>query len=103
MKCLNCEAEFEDFEVVEAIIDHHPYGEGQAAEYGCVCPRCGSAEIAEAFRCDGCGEIYLKEEAHYVEDRVLCPDCTEEYENSDSPHKGIDNAFDAVFAMLNVV
>lgn len=103
--CLNhrCKAVFEENDIVETVIDHHPYGEGYAAEYGCVCPCCGSIEISEAFRCSRCGEYYPVDERHWhpTEEKELCADCLDRVENEvESPYSGITDMFSIFPAML---
>lgn len=81
--CLNtkCEAVFDEDEIVEAVLDYHPYGNTFAAEYGCTCPKCGSAEIALAVQCESCGKYIPEDESEYhpITEDTICRDC---YENS---------------------
>ena len=80
--CLNpkCEAVFDEDEIVTAVIDRHPYQEGWANEYGCVCPRCHSAEIALAVECSICGRTVSDDEKRYdpMTDEPVCEDCYED-------------------------
>ena len=81
--CLNhkCGAIFDEDEIVEIVIDRHPYGEGTAAEYGCVCPRCGSGDIVHAVECMSCGKYIPEDEAeqHPITEDTICHSC---FENS---------------------
>ena len=79
--CLACGAVFEDNKIETAVIDRHPYGEGTAPEYGCVCPECHSAEIAPAVECASCGNYIPEDEAEYhpITEDTICHSC---FENS---------------------
>ena len=103
--CLNhrCGAVFEESDIIETEIDFHPYGEGYAAERGCVCPRCGSPEIAEAFQCSACGKYFPIEERrwHPTEEKELCYDCYNDLAKVDeSPYSGISDMFGIIPAMV---
>lgn len=77
--CLNakCGAVFDDDEIVRAVIDRHPYGEGTASEYKCVCPKCRKADIALAVQCESCGKWIPEDEAefHPITEDTICHDC----------------------------
>lgn len=77
--CLNhrCGAIFEDDEIATAVIDCHPYGEGTVPEYGSVCPKCHSAEIAPAVECFRCEKYITEDEAQYhpITEEPLCVAC----------------------------
>lgn len=77
--CLNhrCGAVFDDDEIVTAVIDRHPYGEGTVPEYGSVCPECHSAEISPAVECSRCEKYIPEDEAYFhpITDQPLCIDC----------------------------
>lgn len=103
-KCLECESVFDEDEIIETVIDYHPYGEGYAAEYGCTCPRCGSTEISEAFQCSRCDEYFPLEDECSPTDEPMCPDCADEAEDEimeeDNPYKGITDMFGIASAMF---
>jgi ribosomal protein S26 len=79
--CDHCKRLFDEDESVRRVLDYHPYGEGFAAEYGCTCPECGSAEIALAVQCESCGNYIPEDEAeqHPITEDTICHDC---FENS---------------------
>lgn len=53
--CLSCGAVFSDDEI-EFTEEHHPYGEGTAAETWAACPVCHDTNICDAKQCEYCGE-----------------------------------------------
>ena len=55
--CNNCESVFDGYEIVE---EHHPYGEGTAAESWAVCPYCKDNDFTEAEQCKLCGEFVVE-------------------------------------------
>ena len=51
-----CETCGEIFAEPNTIYERHPYGEGFAEEAWSACPNCESTSIAEAKKCERCGE-----------------------------------------------
>lgn len=51
--CNECGEVFEDYKIYE---ERHPYGMGYAVEKIAVCPYCNDTDIAEAVKCEHCGE-----------------------------------------------
>ena len=55
--CNNCGETFDEFETIE---EHHPYGNGTAAEKWAVCPYCNDTDFDEAKKCERCGEYFAE-------------------------------------------
>lgn len=53
--CNGCGEVFEEVKIIE---EHHPYGMGTATEKWGVCPYCNYEDIAEAEKCNRCGEWF---------------------------------------------
>ena len=67
--CLDCGATFHEPD--EKVFDRECYGDDPKP----VCPACGCHEIAEAVKCDICGD-YFDEMDLYDNDEVrFCEDC----------------------------
>lgn len=77
--CLECGAVFDENEIIEVIVGHHPWGETTAAEWGCACPECESTEISEAIECESCGKWFPADEAEYhpITEETICYDCAD--------------------------
>ena len=65
--CLDCGHVFDEPDTWN---EHHPYGEGHAAEAWCGCPRCGGS-FEEAKRCSRCDNYFSRDE---LEDG-MCNEC----------------------------
>ena len=108
--CLNphCSAVFDDTDVDTKPIDYHPdifHGASFVAEIKPVCPCCGNPEIANAFKCEDCGEYFPADERRYhpYDDRELCEKCFDKAEDEiDSPYHGITNMFEIFGAMTKL-
>lgn len=80
--CNDCQEYFEEEEVVEKVVWEHSdyYGHGgYFPEKSYQCPHCGSEDICECEKCDGCGEEVV-ETICFGHKTHLCDACRKEVE-----------------------
>lgn len=67
--CLDCGATFHEPD--EKVFDRECYGDDPKP----VCPACGCHEIAEAVKCDICGEYFEEFDLNNDGELMLCDAC----------------------------
>lgn len=70
-KCLDCDNVFDNPLIVceRHGLDTPPYEEIY------TCPKCKSAEILDAFQCDGCGEYVCDNFIKTTNGKIFCDNC----------------------------
>ena len=101
--CLNhrCKTVFDEANIEERVIDRIT-GEYGGRPKPC-CPQCGCWEIAEAFKCDCCGEWFDHDWKETDGNRDLCPACYKKYmDEPESPYEGCTDINQVVNRMFGL-